>query len=116
MGVYETDISFSPPIQFPVSLPKFVIAVWLIADLTDPPSEFTVSVILPNGDELIRQSAPPGELPAKETWDEHATKWRLFQLLPLTPLPLPCEGILHVWVETGREKIRAGRLTIQNLT
>ena len=110
MGCYGADISIDRP--FPLTLPKFGFAVWLISDADDLPERMSVSVILPDGSELLK-STPAELLPPAEKL-EGVKKVKFNAAFPVAPLPLPSDGYLEVWVETERERLRAGRLLVRS--
>ena len=110
MGVYGSDLQLAE--NFPLMLPKFAVHVGLICDLSDIPTWLKLSVILPDGAELINVELPVDSLPKSKNIDATTTKYRIGQSLPITPLPLLNSGYLEVWLETETGKLRAGRLKI----
>jgi hypothetical protein len=110
MGVLGGDLSVDA--DFPVLLPKFGIMVLVISDIADPIQHLVTTIILPDGVEAFKFEA---QAPSVIENAEGATQIKAVQTIPISPLPLPCEGMLEVWVETEREKIRAGRLRIHRL-
>jgi hypothetical protein len=43
---------------------------------------------------------------------EGGLKVAISQIIPVSPLPINRFGMLEVWIETERERLRAGRLRI----
>jgi hypothetical protein len=113
MGTYITDLYTTQTL--PAVLPKFCAIIWLIADPDDAPSSMTTTITLPDGVEFARMESPALELPDPFHMKETAQKAIYSQTVQCAPLPLPCEGMLEVWVETEREKMRAGRLFVHSL-
>lgn len=115
MGCYSTDLGVAQP--FPLLLPKMAVYLWIISDLSDPPLHMTITVILPDKVELIRLPVPLGVSPEIPNFmREGAERIVLTYYFPMTPFPLPCEGMIEVWIETEREKLRAGRLWVHEVT
>ncbi len=113
MGVYVSDLYINQP--FPAVLQKLCAIIWLISDPDDPPTQMTTTIILPDGVEFVRMESPQLELPDPFQMMQTAQKAILSQTVQCCPLPLPSEGMLEVWVETDREKLRAGRLWVHTL-
>jgi hypothetical protein len=109
MGVYNADLII--PDKFPALLPKLGIVVYLMSDIDDPPEKITTTVVLPDGNEFLRFDLPRSNSVQNL---EGATKLVMSQTIPISPLPIPCQGMLEVWVETEKGKTRAGRLKIHS--
>jgi hypothetical protein len=109
MGCYSGEMNV--PASFPAFLPKFGIAAWLICDVDDPPTFFKATVVLSDGKDFFSIEGSVG-LPKQLPPD--TKKLNFSTLIPLAPLPVPCEGNLEVWIETELGKIRAGRLRINS--
>src|ERR1700678_3948072 len=113
MGVYSGgDLLINQP--FPVGLAKFCILTWLISDPDDRPTTISLQVVGPDGQMLMKADTPSGEMPDPFGLKETAEKAIFTHSLQCTPLWLACKGTLEVWIETEREKIRAGRLLIHS--
>lgn len=112
IGVYSSDIVIYQ--AFPVAIPKFCIQVWVICDVDDVPERLTTILVLPGGHELLRAEVVGLSAPLSPHMREGAQKEILSQTIPFSPLPLMQEGMLEVWVETERERIRAGRIWVKS--
>lgn len=109
MGVYGGEMLIAA--TFPVQIAKLGIMVWLISDVDDKPKRVVTSVILPDGTELLSTEVP-SDFPVQNI--EGSSKMNLTQVIPISPMPIPKEGMIEVWVETERGKIRAGRLLVRS--
>ena len=114
MGVYTFDLATN--VAFPVTLPKLAITVWVIADISDRPSKLEITVLLPDGKELLRAEVPDSSTPSYPDFMlGSAERVILTSSFSLVPVVLPCEGTLEVWIETERENLRAGRLWVHQI-
>lgn len=110
MGIYHGEIVFSQ--NPPAILPKFVIAMWLLADVDDPIKQINVSIFGPPArTELAKIEAqpPPSMLPTPPD----ATQKHIHLVFPMVNFHFPEEGLLEVEVTTERETFRAGRLAVK---
>lgn len=112
MGIYSSEVIIYH--SFPVALPKFCVQVWIVTDLDDKVERLTTTVVLPGGHEIVRAEMVVEAAPIPDYIREGAQKAIVSQTLPFGPLPLTEEGMIEVWVETEREKIRAGRIWIKS--
>jgi hypothetical protein len=108
MGMYFSDLYIQTPA--PIVLPKFCIAIWLITDVDDPPTQFTVRLLTPpNGTELFKLEGQ-GAIPAVPT--EGAVKLIATMIIPISQFVLEQDGYIEVMLDTDRGSIRAGRLMV----
>lgn len=112
MGIYTGVLNVDQ--SFPLALPKFGVVVWVISDFDDFPANMITTIVLPGGHELVRLESPTSMAPVPPELQEGAQKAILSQAIPLSPLPLLQEGMMEVWVETEKEKLRAGRLWLRS--
>lgn len=109
MGIYTSDMIF--PTKPPVMLPRLIIAVWVISDFDDPIQAIATSVrMFPDGGEIFKTERLPVQ--SIRGTSEGATKFYAQQLIPISPLLIPGDGKIEITVETERETLRAGKLTI----
>jgi hypothetical protein len=113
MGIYSADLAINTP--FPTIVAKFAVIVYLITGIDDKLEKFAVEVIAPDGSLISKSEMPVPEIPGPVLNDPTLTKYTVTQAIVISPLQLPCEGMLEVWVETGRERLRAGRLWIHSV-
>jgi hypothetical protein len=107
MGMYSGDILLpSPP---PAILPKLAFAVWVISDIDDPPAHIAISVLMPDKTEIFKMESDAPSL----RYPEGARKANLQFIFGLSPVPLSQDGYIEVYADTGREKLRAGRLMVK---
>jgi hypothetical protein len=106
MGIYGRDIIFpNPP---PGLLQKFGFILWLHCDIGDEP-ERVVITMLANKEEVLRiESSLIRESFPEE--DNDATKRHLRMTVPMPPFEFQGSGVVEVFIDTGREQLRAGRL------
>jgi hypothetical protein len=107
MGVYAGDIIF--PSAPPVTYPRLSIVLWVVSDPGDMPEKVTVTVLAPpDRHEVLRVDVQ--SLASEIQHAEGATKHRLQAIFSLLPFHVTSEGYFEVFVDTERERIRAGRL------
>lgn len=107
VGIYSGDLLW--PYPLPGIIPKFAFAVWVISDIGDSPTSLKTSIMMPDGIQLLTAEmlAPPQIQNV-----EGGLKVAISQIIPVSPLPINRFGMLEVWIETERERLRAGRLRI----
>jgi hypothetical protein len=116
MGIYGAEIVFPSdiPPEAPIVLPKFAIIPWLFCDMDDKPQRLTIHVYGPPGKtEIFRQEIAIGQIGQPAVVFDDSTRVTFGATLPITGMPIACEGIIEVAFETERETIRAGRLRIR---
>ena len=109
IGVFGPDIGI--PIKFPAILPKLAIVVWTLTDPDDIPDSIQVTVILPDGNEVLKIGS---SINRNIENLEGAAKIVTTQIIPISPMPLPCSGMLEVWIETDQGRMRAGRIRVHS--
>jgi hypothetical protein len=111
VGVYGGDMIF--PMAPPTLLPKFCAMVMVISDVDDRVTQASIRIVIPSigpeGHETLKIEIPQTG-PVVNA--DGAIKITFRTFVQLGPIPLTKEGFIEVWVDTGREEMRAGRLRI----
>ena len=109
MGMYFSELEI--PEAPPVTLPKLIIAAWLICDVGDLPENVRYRVLAPpDGMELFRLDTTRG---SEVHNSPGATQATLFTAIPISPITLSGGGYLEVMIDTERETMRAGRILVR---
>lgn len=114
MGIYGTDILF--PMAPPIMFPKFGIVVWIISDIGDIPSKFSIRILGPPDRSEIAKVEAEGEplftnTPKPDEFSKHAT---IRMIIPIANITFQEAGVIEVMVEVeGEEPLRAGRLGVR---
>lgn len=110
MGVYSGELLiFQKP---PIILPKLGIVAWLISDADDKPTKMDLSILSPpDGQQLVKLENDLSDLVISNM--EGARKVMQQIIFPITPFPILQEGMFEVYIETERERLRAGRLLVK---
>jgi len=113
MGVYNTDILF--PVPPPVAILKLAVVVWIISEIDDIPTKFTVRVVgPPDRTEIAKAEAEGKETITLPNLDEYSKHIQIRLTIPLLNVLIQEEGFIEVMVEMeGEEPIRAGRLGVR---
>ena len=110
VGIYHGDIIFSAP--KPVMYPRLCANVVIISEPDDAPQFFTVRMLGPDKKEIFKTGKIGTDQIPKMQHAEGALKTVLNFGFQVSPIQLTEEGFIEVWVETEREKMRAGRLYV----
>jgi len=116
MGIYTGEMVFppDPPPEAQIALSKFVILAWLFCDVNDKPDRITVHVYGPPGrTEIFKHDVPAEQFAQPEPLFDDVTKLVFHIAMPILGLPVACDGVLEVTIETERETLRAGRLRLR---
>ena len=107
IGIYHGDITFNAP--KPVAYPKLCAHLTIISEPADYPEFIEVSMYGPGEKEIVKFRATSESAPDAPEGAQKSIVNIAFQSPPIT---FSEEGFIEVWVETEREKMRAGRLLV----
>jgi hypothetical protein len=110
MGIYTSEMIFatSPP----ATISRFAVVVFVVTDKGDELDTFTITVTAPpDNAEIMRAEFAKPALPSDLF--EGATKIQGRAYIMVNSVHIAGEGFIEAIVDTGREKIRAGRLRVR---
>src|SRR5947208_9776772 len=112
MGVYSADVLF--PMPPPVTFRTLGIVAWIIFDVDDRPTHFTLRVLIPpQRTEVVKMDADTEGEPLVHFERDEYSKGQFRVVSAINGITLTEEGFLEVMIDTERETVRAGRLRVR---
>lgn len=108
MGIYGPDIYIIG--TAPTILPKFVLVLEIFSDIHDALREIALHGKMQNAQSNLFQLSLPPPPTIEKTEDMQRLTTRVF--VPLSPFPLPQEGVLEVHATINGVSMRAGRINV----